>query len=444
MATRSGAKLRHAVNAFTRRENERAPTMVGTTVSSYSSRPDKTRYRISSDRSIVSAIYTRMAIDIASVEMFHVKRDEQKRYVKDVNSGLNNCLTVEANVDQSGFALRLDIVLSLFHEGYIAIVPIETDLDPGETGGYDIQTMRVGSIVEWYPKSVRVSLYNDDTGRREELVLNKREVAIIPNPFYDVMNEPNSTLQRLTRKLTLLDGVDEQSGSGKLDIIIQLPYAIKSEARQQQAEQRRKDLEFQLKGSQYGIAYTDSTEKITQLNRGAENNLLKQIEYLTDQLYSYLGITKEVMNGTADEKTMLNYMDRTVEPILETIASEFRRKFLTKTARTQGHWIMYFKDPFKLVPMSVLAEIFDKLARNEIITSNEGRGIIGLKPADDPKADELRNSNLTREQAGFADPTAPVVEPEVEEPDEFGDSLDSLNDEVDAALDELGIEDDDT
>ena len=441
MATSFGGRLMHGFNAFMNKQPEErvSPFEYG---SSYGNRPDRQRSRTSNDRSILSAIYTRLAIDIGSVGLYHVRRDDQKRYKEDLDTGLNTCLTLEANLDQGSFDFRMDIVLSLFEHGHIAIVPIDTDLNPNETGGYDIQTMRIGPIVEWFPQHVRVQVYNENTGRREILKLHKKNVAIVTNPLYSVMNEPNSTLQRLIRKLNLLDGVDEATSSGKLDLIIQLPYVIKSEARRQQAEQRRKDIEFQLKGSQYGIAYTDGTEKITQLNRGAENNLLKQVEYLTSQLYSYLGLTAEVMNGTADEKAMLNYMDRTVEPILEAIAEAMRRSFLTKTARTQGQWIMYFKDPFKLVPMSVLAEIADKLTRNEIVSSNEIRGFIGLKPSTDPKADQLVNSNMPQAVTGAAPPAiAPsdeVLDGEVVY-DSLDDELEDLEQDIDETLAELEV-----
>lgn len=439
-----GGNLKHAFNALLNREQEpfSRPFDYG---AAYGSRPDRVRYRTGNDRSIVAAIYTRLAIDIASVGMYHVRLDDQKRYAEDIDSGLNNCLTVEANLDQSGFAFRLDYVLSLFDEGTIALVPIDTTDDPRITRSYDILTMRVGKILQWYPQDVRVEVYNELTGRREQLVFNKRNVAIVENPLYSVMNEPNSTLQRLIRKLALLDGVDEQTSSGKLDLIIQLPYVIKSDQRRAQAEQRRKDIESQLKGSQYGIAYTDGTEKITQLNRGAENQLLKQVEYLRDELYNHLGLTKEVMNGTADEKAMLNYMDRTVEPIIEAFASEIRRKFLTKTARTQGQTIMFFKDPFKLVPMGELAEIADKFTRNEIISSNEMRGFLRMRPANDPRADELRNSNMPdRLLPPVAAPAGDIIDGEVvsDSDDLLEESLAEIEAAVADTFDELGIDPD--
>jgi hypothetical protein len=366
----------------------------------YGVRPDRPRTRMSSERTIISSIYTRLSIDISSIQIRHTRHDADDRYAEDIDSGLNDCLTVEANLDQAARAFRQDIVLSLFDKGCAAIVPVDTTLDPTVSGGYDIKTMRVGEIVQWYPNHVRVNLYNERVGMRQEILLEKRTVAIVENPLYSVMNEPNSTLQRLIRKLNLLDSVDEATSSGKLDIIIQLPYVIKSENRRQQAEQRRKDIEFQLKGSQYGVAYTDGTEKIIQLNRPAENNLLTQITTLTDLLYTQLGLTPDVMNGTADEAAMLNYMNRTVEPIVDAIAEAMKRTFLTKTARSQGQSIDYFLNLFKLIPMSQLADIADKLSRNEIVTSNEFRGFIGLKPSKDPKADQLINSNMPENKTG--------------------------------------------
>lgn len=388
------ARLKHAWNAFLDQDTSfRGHSRDWG--ASYGVRPDRVRLRISNERSIISSIYTRLSVDVASVDIRHCRLDVQGRYIEDIaTSGLHQCLNVEANVDQSGRAFRQDAVLTLFDEGVIAIVPVDTSLSPEGAGSVDIHTMRVGKIVQWFPRHVRIDLYNDQTGRREEVTLEKKAVAIIENPLYGVMNEPNSTLQRLIRKLNLLDSVDEQSSSGKLDLIIQLPYVIKSEARRQQAEQRRQDIEFQLKGSKYGIAYTDGTEKVVQLNRPAENTLLKQVEYLTVMLYGQLGLTPGIMDGTADEATMLNYNNRTVEPVLGAFADEMKRKFLTKTARTQGQTVEYFRDPFKLVPMSQLAELADKFTRNEIVTSNEFRGFIGMRPSSDPKADELRNSNM--------------------------------------------------
>ena len=387
-------RLKHAWNAFTNQEDRLRSYGDGGV--SYGVPPSRTQLTFSNERSIISSIFTRLSVDVAGVDVRHVRLDEDKRYTEDIDSGLNNCLTLEANLDQGARAFRQDIALTLFDKGVAAIVPVETTLSPAETGGYDIKTMRVGEVVNWYPRHVKLRVYNDDPkiGKREEITLEKKFVAIVENPFYSVMNEPNSTLQRLIRKLNLLDTSDELSASGKLDLIIQLPYVIKSAARKQQAEDRRKDIEFQLKGSQYGIAYTDGTEKITQLNRPAENNLLKQVEYLTALLYTQLGLTEDIMNGTADEKAMLNYNNRTIEPVLGAMVEAMRRTFLTKTARSQLQSIMYFLNPFKLIPLSDLAEIADKFTRNEIITSNEMRGVIGMKPSKEPKADKLQNSNM--------------------------------------------------
>jgi putative sterol carrier protein len=390
-----GTALRHAWNAFTSRDSgDRMAASTQYYGSASGARPDRLRLRIPNERSIISSIYTRLSIDVASVDMRHVRKDDEGRYSEDIDTGLNNCLTVEANIDQAARAFRQDIAMTLFDRGSAALVPVDTSINPETSGGYDILTLRVGDIVQWYPQHVRVAVYNEKTGNREELTLHKSAVAIVENPLYSVMNEPNSTLQRLLNKLNLLDVIDQQSASGKLDLIIQLPYVIKSEARRQQAEQRRADIEFQLKGSQYGIAYTDGTEKITQLNRPAENNLMAQIEYLTEMLYGQLGLTEEVMNGTADEKAMLNYWNRTIEPVLTAMVEAMRRSFLTKTARTQKQDVMYFRDPFRLVPIENIAEIADKFTRNEIMTSNEMRQVVGLKPHDDPKADKLINSNM--------------------------------------------------
>lgn len=399
------SRIKHAWNAFAS-EAFSNPTESYASGSGYGIRPDRRRFSYSNERSIISSIYTRMSVDIAGIVMRHVRLDNQGRYLEDVDSGLNNCLTVEANLDQGARQFRQDIAQTLIERGTVAIVPVDTDLDPAISGAYDVKTMRVGEITAWFPRHVRVRLYNDadDKGIQEEVTLEKKFVAIVENPFYSVMNEQNSTLQRLIRKINLLDVVDEQSSSGKLDMIIQLPYVIKSEARRQQAEQRRKDIEFQLKGSQYGIAYTDGTEKITQLNRPAENNLLGQIEYLTKMLYSQLGLTDEIMNGTADEKTMINYFSRTIEPFLDAITEAMKRTFLTKTARSQKQSIQYFRDPFKLVPVETIAEIADKFARNEILTSNELRGVIGFAPAKDPKADKLINSNMPTQKAVIQPP----------------------------------------
>lgn len=362
----------------------------------YYYRPDRVRLTRGNERSTVTSVFNRIALDVASISINHCRLDENDRFKEIISSNLNNCLSLEANLDQTARAFIQDVVISMFDEGSVAIVPVDTIGNPLETNSYDILSMRTGKIIAWYPSHVRVEVYNDRKGIKEEITLPKSDVAIIENPLYAVMNEPNSTLQRLIRKLVLLDSVDEQSSSGKLDLIIQLPYVVKTQSRKEQAEQRRQDIERQLKGSKYGIAYTDGTEKITQLNRPVENNLMKQIEYLTNMLYSQLGITQTVLDGTADEKTMLNYNSRTVEPILSALVDEMKRKFLTKTARSQNQTILFFKDPFKLVPVSDLAEISDKFTRNEICSSNEIRQVIGMKPSDDPKADELRNSNINQ------------------------------------------------
>jgi hypothetical protein len=404
---RFGAVLKHAWNVFANQEVREKSQPSGYYGGGNGTRPGRTRFRVPNERSMISSIYTRLSIDVSSVDMRHVRTDDQKRYVEDLDSGLNNCLTVEANIDQAARAFRQDIAMTLFDRGVAALVPVDTSISPEQTGGFDILTLRVGDIISWYPKHVRISLYNEATAQREEITLNKSAVAIVENPLYAVMNEPNSTLQRLLHKLTLLDAIDEQSASGKLDLIIQLPYVIKSEARRQQAEQRRADIEFQLKGSQYGIAYTDATEKITQLNRPAENNLMAQIEYLTAMLYGQLGLTEEVMNGTADEKAMLNYWNRTIEPVLTAIVESMRRTFLTKTARTQKQSILFFRDPFRLVPIENIAEIADKFTRNEIMTSNEMRQVVGLAPHTDPKADQLINSNMPQ---GSPTPTGVTTE----------------------------------
>lgn len=389
-----GSKLKHAWNAFTNEDEYRMQSFGNLGASSFGSRPDRTRLRYSNERSIISSIYTRLGIDVASVPIKHVRLDKTGRYDEDMISGLNECLNVEANIDQAGRQFRLDIALTLFDEGTAALVPVDTTLDPTISGSFDIKTLRVGKVVQWYPRHVRVSVYNELKGLREDVTLEKKFVAIVENPLYSVMNEPNSTLQRLIHKLNLLDLVDEQASSGKLDLIIQLPYVIKSEARRAAADQRRSEIELQLKGSKYGIAYTDGTEKITQLNRPAENNLLEEIKLLKDELYVQLGVTPDVMNGTADEKTMLNYNNRTIEPILAAITEAMIRTFLTKTARSQGQSILYFRDPFKLVPIADVAEIADKFARNEILSANEIRQGIGFAPSKDPKADKLINSNM--------------------------------------------------
>ena len=381
--------LRHSWDVF----RNRVPTYYNIGSSS-TYRPDRIRTFIRNEQSIVTSIYTRIALDVASINIRHCRVDENGRFKEYISSGLDNCLNLEANIDQTG-AFKQDIVESMFDEGVVAMVPVDTTIDPTVTGSYDIQTMRTGKILEWYPEHVKVQLYNQKTGHREELILPKRIIGIIENPMYSIINEPNSTMQRLIRKLALLDRVDETTSSGKLDMIIQLPYVIKSESRRKEAEKRKKDIEEQLKGP-YGIAYVDGTEKIIQLNRPVENNLMKQVEYLRNELYSQLGITQEVLNGTADEQTMLNYNSRTIEPIVSAITDEMTRKFLTKTARSQSQTIMFFRDPFRLVPVNNIAEIADKLTRNEILTSNEIRGVIGFKPSDDPKADKLINSNLNQ------------------------------------------------
>jgi hypothetical protein len=402
----------HGWNAFVNLDRQDPFQTAGT---SYGTRPDRTRLRFANERSIVASIYNRIAIDVADLPINHVRLDEQGRFSEIIKSGLNNCLTVEANIDQAARHFRQDIVLTMFDEGVIAIVPVDTTTNPNLSGGYDIQTMRVGRIVKWNPEQVGVHLYNEKIARREDVNVGKSFTAIVENPLYAVMNEPNSTLQRLLRKLNLLDAVDEQSSSGKLDMIIQLPYVIKSESRRLQAEQRRKDIEFQLKGSQYGIAYTDGTEKITQLNRPSENNLLKQVEYLTELLYSQLGITKEVMDGTADPKVMQNYYNRTIKPIAQAIVEAMRRTFLTKTARSQGQDIMFFRDPFANIPVDQLAEIADKFTRNEIMSSNEIRQGIGMIPAKDKKADQLRNSNMPNDKLGL-EPSPTIRVPSVRVP----------------------------
>lgn len=387
------SRLKHAWNAFFNKDPTDYYKNVGT---SYTYRPDRPRLTRGNERSIVTSVYNRIALDASSVSIQHVRLDENNRFLSVIDSGLNNCLTVEANLDQTGRAFIQDIVMSMLDEGSVAIVPVDTTFDPKITGSYDILSMRTGKILEWYPSHVKVRVYNEKTGRKEDIVVPKSTVGIVENPLYAVINEPNSTMQRLIRKLNLLDVVDEQSSSGKLDLIIQLPYVIKTDARRQQAEKRRQDIADQLAGSKYGIAYTDGTERITQLNRPVENNLMKQIEYLTSMLYSQLGITQSILDGTADDKTMLNYYNRTIEPILSAIVDEMKRKFLTKTARSQLQSISFFRDPFKLVPVSDISEIADKFTRNEIMTSNEIRQIIGMKPSDDPKADELRNKNLSQ------------------------------------------------
>lgn len=389
-------RLKHAWNVFMQID----PRDVFQPVSSYGTRPDRVRSRYTNEKTIYQSILTRMAIDFSAIEIKHVRLDDEKRYESDIDSNLNSCLSLEANVDQAATQFRIDMALSLFEEGVVALVPIDVTLNPAITSSWDILTMRVGRIVQWYPQHIRVNLYNETTGMREEVTVSKRYAAVVENPLYSVMNEPNSTLRRLVSTLGQLDAVGEQSASGKLDLIIQLPYTIKSEARRQQAEQRRKDIEFQLKGSQYGIAYTDGTEKVVQLNRPSENNLLKQVEYLTEMLYSQLGLTTAVMNGTAGASEMQNYYKRTLQPVLQAFVEAMRRSFLTKTARSQGQSIMYFYDPFSIIPIDQIAEIVDKLTRNEVLSSNEFRQILGRKPSKDPKADQLRNSNMPQSELG--------------------------------------------
>lgn len=386
-------RFKHAWNTFFNRD----PTDDFKDVTiSYSYRPDRLRLTKGNERSIATSIFNRIALDVSSINIQHCKLDKNGRYISPINSKLNNCLTLEANKDQTSRAFIQDVVMSMFDEGCVAIVPIETTANPSITDSYDIYSMRTGKILEWYPDQVKVRVYNDRTGKKEDIKLPKSTVAIIENPLYAVMNESNSIMQRLIRKLNLLDAIDEQSGSGKLDLIIQLPYTIRSEARRKEAEKRRKDIEMQLANSKYGIAYADATEHITQLNRSVENNLMKQIEYLTEMAYSQLGITQTILDGTADEKTMLNYNNRTVEPIISAIVDGMKRTFLSKTARSQLQSILFFNDPFKLVPISQIAEVADKFTRNEILTSNEIRQIIGMKPSDDPKADQLINSNISQ------------------------------------------------
>lgn len=390
-------RLMHAWNAFSNWE-QHSPNLSQQYGLTQSFRPDRNNLRITNERSIIASILTRMAMDVASIDLLHVRLDEDKRFLEEIDSGLNNCLTVEANLDQAARAFRQDIAQTLFDEGVAAIVPVDTTLNPNVTGGYDILTLRVGKITEWMPKHIKVDLYNEEKGKRQQIVIPKKMAAIVENPLYSVMNEPNSTLQRLIRALNTMDTMDEKNAQGKLDLIIQLPYTIKSEARQQQAEKRRKDIEFQLTGSKYGIAYTDATEKVTQLNRPVENNLLQKVEYLTKMLYSQLGLTEEIMSGTADERAMLNYNNRTIEPVVTAIVEAMRRTFLTKTARSQRQSIVATRNPFRLVPVDQIAEIADKFTRNEIMTANEIRSVIGMRPADDPKADELRNSNMPQEE----------------------------------------------
>ena len=397
------SRLKHAWNAFT---NNKDPTPKYQDIgASYYYRPDRQRFTGGNERTIVTSVYNRIALDAAAVEIKHVRLDENRRYLETIDSGINRCLNEEANIDQTGRAFIQDVVMSMLDEGCVAIVPVDTTFNPNITNSYDVQSMRVGKILQWYPNHIQVRVYNEKTGNKEDIIVPKNMVGIIENPLYAVINEPNSTMQRLIRKLSLLDAVDEQSGSGKLDLIIQLPYTIKTEARRQQAEARRKEIEVQLTNSKYGIAYTDGTERITQLNRPIENNLMKQIEYLTSMLYSQLGITQSILDGTADEKTMLNYYSRSIEPIISAIVDELKRKFLTRTARSQLQSFLFFRDPFKLVPITEIATIADTFTRNEILSSNEVRQLIGIKPSSDPKADQLRNSNLNQtEDDYYVDP----------------------------------------
>ena len=387
-----GNRLKHAFNAFMNRD----PTYYRNIGSGYSIRPDRPRLSRGNERSIVTSIFNRIAIDVSNIDIKHCRLDNNGRFIEEIDSGLNNCLGLEANIDQTGRAFIQDTVMSMLDEGCVAIVPVDTTLNPKITNSYDILSMRTGKIIEWYPAHVKVRVYNDKTGEKEDIILPKKQVGIIENPLYAVVNEPNSNMQRLIRKLSLLDVTDEQTASGKLDLIIQLPYAVKSDLRKRQADDRVKAIEDQLATNKYGIAYIDGTEKVTQLNRSVENNLLKQIEYLTGMAFSQIGITQSILDGSADEKTMLNYYNRTIDPIISVIVDEMKRKFLTKTARSQQQSILYFRDPFKLVPVNDIAEIADKFTRNEIMTSNEIRQIVGMKPSDDPKADELRNSNISQ------------------------------------------------
>jgi hypothetical protein len=402
--------------------------------------PQRSRGSYSSERSIISSIYTRLGIDVSGVDIRHARLDKEGRYLEDIRSELQDCLTIEPNLDQGARQFRQDIAMTLFEHGVAAIVPVDTDIDPAVSSSFIINSLRVGEIVAWHPQHVTVNLYDERDGQRKQVTVPKKSTAIVENPLYSVMNEPNSTLQRLIRKLNMLDSVDEQSSSGKLDLIIQLPYVIKSEARRQQAEQRRKDIEFQLKGSQYGIAYTDGTEKIQQLNRPVENNLLKQIEYLTAMLYSQLGLTEEVMNGTADEKAMINYFNRTIKPIVQAITEAMKRSFLTKTARTQGQSIVYFRNPFDLVPMEQVAEVADKFTRNEILSANEIRQGIGFKPSKDPKADQLVNSNMPQADTGVGMPPPEETDEEDEGEDLLQSGLAEVNDLVDSIFSDLGID----
>lgn len=449
---RMGAGIKHAWNAFASEESKTRQRSYDYGLPS-SHRPDRVRLRFSTERSIIASIYNRMAIDVAAIQMRHVRLDDQGRYKEDIKSGLNECLTLEANLDQDARSFRQDLVMTMFEEGHVVVVPVETDLDPQLTNGIDIKKVRAGVVKTWHPTKILVDAYDERDGRHKDVVLNKETTPVIENPFFTVMNEPNSTLKRLVRKLNLLDSVDEQTSSGKLDMIIQLPYVIKSDARRAEAKKRRDDLLDQMKDSQYGIGYIDGTERITQLNRPVENNLLKQIDRLYETLYSQLGLTEAIMNGTADEKAMLNYHNRTVEPIVAAITLALKRKFLTKTARSQRQSIEAFKNPFSLVPINDIAEIADKFTRNEILTSNEIRSIIGVAPSEDPNADKLRNSNMPQpleEESGVVDEEGVDVDDQSDDQDDDGDFdalmnriLDDLESEIDAKLAELEADDDD-
>lgn len=426
-----GDRLKHAWNSFmSEDETVYRPDVYSNLGSSSSSRPDRPRFRLNSERTIISSIYTRLAIDVAANRIEHVRVDEDGQYIETLKSGLNECLKVQANIDQGGRHFRQDMALTLFQEGVIAVIPVDTTIDPLLSGGWDVKSLRVGTILHWWPDKVRVRAYNEKSGQHEDITLPKSVVAIIENPFYAVMNEPNSTLQRLVHKLSLLDNVDEISSSGKLDIIIQLPYVVKSESRKNQAKKRTEDIKEQLQGSTYGIAYTDGTEKITQLNRSVENNLLEQVKYLKEELYNELGLTPAVMNGTADDVAMLNYINRTIEPIMDAISEGIARTFLTKTARTQGQTIMYFQSPFKMLPISQLAKVTDVLSRNQIVTPNEVRPALGLKPSKAPQANQLLNSNMPLEDQ-VTEGDAPV--------EEGADPADAEEAQLDAQMADLGL-----
>lgn len=431
--------IKHAWNAFISLDIKTDYAIPQYGGGAYGGRPDRTRLTIGNERSIISSIYSRIGIDVSMLDVRHCRADDGS-YVEDIDSGLNECLQVQANPDQFARAFKQDLVMSLLDEGCIAIVPVDTTENPFFTGAWDVKTLRVGRVVTWYPYHVRVSVWNQKTQLREEVTLEKKFVAVIENPMYSVMNEPNSTLRRLITKLNMLDAVDEASSSGKLDLIIQLPYVVKNETKKAQAEQRRQDIEFQLKGSKYGIAYTDGTEKITQLNRPAENNLLEQIKYLTDMLYGQLGLTDTIMNGTADEATMLNYFTRTIEPIIQSIVEGMRACFLTKTARAQGQTVLYFRDAFKLVPISLLGDVMDVTSRNEIMSANDWRPVLGLKPSKDPKADQLNNSNMPQ-------PVVPAASDNVAPADDgsgaeeiFNGAMGQANDSIDEILSSLGAD----